>query len=242
MRFICFCIFLLVHKAAVSQFSDAVRHYVKFNSTGIINQTTTGNSFVLSNTGSFNIFKKNIALNTAAGWVYGENKQVTSNNDLTTHADLNFFRQGKKLYYWSLVNFDKMYSLGINYRAQAGAGISYNFIDSPNLRINVSDGLLYEAGEIKDNNGIYNDYSTTRNSFRLLCRWQIQNRLTISSIQFYQPSLQSLKDYIIQSTNNIAVKIYQWFSLNATLVYNKASNTNRENLLMTYGIGFEKYF
>lgn len=233
---------MLLYKVAFPQFSDSVQHYVKVNAAGIINQAPTGSSYVLSNTLNFNVLKKSIALNTAAAWVYGVNQHSVSNNDLATHADLNFFRKGKKLSYWTLVNFDKIYSLRINYRLQAGAGVSYNFTDSPYLRINISDGLLYEAGDIKEGNTEHNTYSVPRNSFRLLYRWHIQNRLTVTGIHFYQPSLLSAKDYIIQSTNNVSVKLYQWLSLNANLVYNKATNTNRENLLITYGLSFEKYF
>lgn len=242
MRFIVAICLGVIPFFVFSQFSDSVTHQIKINCTGILNQTADGNSYVLSNMVNYNVLKKTVALNTAANWVYGENRRTVSNNDLTTHADLNFFKTGKKLSYWVLLNFDKTYSLGILYRAQGGGGISYNFIDSTHLRVNISDGLLYEAGDIKTGNSGNNTYATTRNSLRLLLRWKLKDKLTVTSIHFYQPSLQSFKDYIIQSTTNVSVKLYQWLSFNANLAYNKATNTNRDNLLLTYGIVFDKFF
>ena len=242
MRYTCVLLFILQHNIAFSQFNDSVTHNIKLNCTGLLNKTTTGNSYILSNGFGYNVLKKTVALNTAANWVYGVNKQVMSNNDLTTHADLNFFKENKKLSYWTLVNYDKIYSLNINYRLQGGGGISYNFIDSSHLRINVSYGLLYEAGDIKESDSISNTYATARNSLRLLLRWIIKDKVTISSIHFYQPSFETFKDYIIQSTTTIAVKLYRSLSLNANVVYNKATNTNRDNLLVTYGLMFDKYF
>lgn len=242
MRIICFFVFSFGVQSASSQFSDSVPHFIQFKSTGIVNQTNTGSSYVLSNSLHFNTLKKNFSLNTAAGWVYGANQQSVSNNDLTTHADVNFTRPLKKISYWGLANFDKILSLRVNYRLQAGAGVSYDFIDSPYLRINVSNGILYEAADIKESNTENRSYSIPRNSFRLLYKWKLQNRFTLSGVHFYQPSILSIQDYIIQSSSNISMKIYQWLSLNVTLVYNRASNTNRENLLLTYGIGLEKYF
>jgi len=242
MRFIVVICLGCVPLFAFPQFSDSVTHQLKINCNGILNQTADGNSYVLSNTLNYNVLKKTLALNTAANWVYGENRHAVSNNDLTTHADLNFFKPGKKLSYWVLLNFDKIYSLGILYRAQGGGGVSYNFIDSTHLRINISDGLLYEAGDIKTGDAGNNSYATTRNSLRLLLRWKVKDKLTVTSTHFYQPSLQSFKDYIIQSTTNVSIKLYQRLSLNANLAYNKATNTHRDNLLLTYGVVFDTFF
>lgn len=191
---------------------------------------------------NYNTLRKNIALNTSANWIYGSNQSALTNNDLSLHGDLNFFRHGKKLYYWTLANYDKIYSLKVNYRLQAGAGASYNFIDSPWLRINVSDGILYEKGDITNEAGKKIIYSIPRNSFRLLYKWSIKDRLVISGIHFYQPSLQSINDYIIQSSSSISIRLNQWLSFTSSLVYNKVTLTDRETLLFTYGLSLEKYF
>lgn len=242
MRITVFVILALSASYCSAQLNDSVTHHLKFTPTGIINKTNTGKSYLLSNQLNYNTIKKNIALNTAALWVYGANKDALTNNDLSLHADLDFFKHQKKLYYWTLVNFDKAYSLKINHRLQAGAGASYNFIDSPYLRINVSDGFLYEQGDIIDGSTEHKTYSTPRNSFRLLYRWTIKDRVSITGIHFYQPSLASIDDYVIQSTNNVSVKLNRWLSFTSSLIYNKVTTTKRETLLVTYGLSLEKYF
>ncbi len=242
MKFFIAFIFLLLQQISVAQFNDSIKHYAKFASTGVINKTNTGSSYVLSNALNFNTRKKNTALNTSAAWVYGSNNGQLSNNDLAMHADLSLFNPPNKLSYWALVNFDKAYSLKVNYRLQAGAGVSYNFIDSPNLRINISDGILYEKSDLIEGNDLHKKYDIPRNSFRLLYRWNIKNRVTVTGIHFYQPSLLSIQDYIIQSNSTLSVKLYNWLSFTTTLVFNKVSATGRENLLLTYGLSFERYF
>src|SRR5215213_2239455 len=90
--------------------------------------------------------KKNASFNTNTAWIYGEQQRRHINNDIAEHSDVDLFKGVHKLYYWALANYDKSYSLKINYRFQAGAGLAYNFIDSPYLRINISEGILYERG------------------------------------------------------------------------------------------------
>jgi hypothetical protein len=177
-----------------------------------------------------------------ATWLYGSQNDDLTNNDFSAHADIEFGKGVHKLYYWALVDYDKSFSLKINDRVQAGAGIGYDFIDSPYLKINVSDGILYEYGNIKDASNIQTIYNTARNSFRLMYHWSLKDRLIIDGIHFYQPSLQDISDYLITSTNNVSVKLKKWLAITGSFIYNKVSRTKRENVLMTYGIAIEKYF
>ena len=103
-------------------------------------------------------------------------------------------------------------------------------------------GILYEQGDLVDANLGHDIYNIPRNSFRLLYHWSLKDRLVIEGIHFFQPSFKDGNDYIIQSTSNISVKLKEWLSLTASLIYNKVSRTKRENLLVTYGITLEKYF
>ncbi|MEI9946496.1 MAG: DUF481 domain-containing protein [Chitinophagaceae bacterium] len=228
--------------SSFSQFNDSIHYYLRFASTGIINKTNDGDSYVLNNALNFNIKKKIVSINTSAGWIYGVQKGALTNNDFSAHSDVGLYKDLRKLYYWGLVNFDKSYSLKIKYRLQAGGGIAYNIINDPLLWINVSDGILYEKGDIIDAKLGRDVYQIPRNSFRLSYRWSLKDRVIISGIHFYQPSLIAINDYIIQSTNNLSVKLKKWLSLTAAVVYNKVSRTNRENLLITYGLTLEKYF
>src|SRR3954462_15793171 len=98
------------------QFNDTVHHYVNFGSTGIINRTNTGNSYVLTNGLRFNISRKNIRLNSTNSWIYGAQQKNLTNNDFTSTLDFNLYKAASHFYYWGLANYDKSYSLKINNR------------------------------------------------------------------------------------------------------------------------------
>ena len=237
------CIFLLFYAVnCCAQFNDSVYHYIKFSTGGTITHTQDNSSFLMTNSFNYSIKKQSIALNTSAGWIYGTQQGDVTYNDVTVHGDVNFFKPGKKLYHWALMNFDKSYSLNVLYRVQAGAGLAYDFIDSPNLRINVSDGFLYEQSDIKNDDSTHDVSSTPRNSFRLLYKWNIKDRFSITGVHFIQPSLKNINDYIFQSSTILSFKIKKWLSFNGNFTYNRVSATKRENLLITYTIVAEKYF
>lgn len=241
-KFLLGSLLVFVSFSSIAQLNDSVHYHLKYFSSGVINKTQETNSYVLNNALNFNVQHTKIGYNAMLGWVYGAQKKVITNNDFTGHADIDFLKKGKKLYYWGLVNFDKSYSLNINYRLQAGAGVAYNFIDSPSLKINVSDGFIYEKGDLIDVVRGRDVYQIPRNSFRLSYRWDLLNVVHIEGIHFYQPSLLAINDYIIQSTNSLSIRLKKWLSINGTLIYNKVSRTQRDNLLITYGLTVEKYF
>jgi hypothetical protein len=226
----------------LSQFNDTIHYHLRFASTGTINETNEGNSYVLTNSFNFNTKRKNVVLNAAASWIYGVLEDNLTNNDFTAHGDVDFYKGTHKLYEWALVTYDKSYSLKINNRVQAGAGFAYNFIDSPYLRINVSDGFVYEKGDIIDPELGHDVYNIPRNSFRFLYRWSLKDRFVIDGTHFFQPSLLNISDYIIQSWSSISVKLRKWLSITGAVIYNKVSRTQRETLLITYGVSVEKYF
>jgi hypothetical protein len=160
--------FLFLSLSSFSQFDDTTHHYFRFGATGVINRTNDSKSSVFANKLGFSTKGKTVATNTGATWLYGVQDDELTNNDFSAHADIEFGKGVHKLYYWALVNYDKSFSLKINDRVQAGAGIGYDFIDSPYLKINVSDGILYEYGNIQDPVNDHIMYNTARNSFRLM--------------------------------------------------------------------------
>jgi hypothetical protein len=234
--------FLFFSLSCFSQFDDTTHHYFRFGSTGVINRTNDNKSYVFANKLGYSTKRKTVATNMGATWLYGSQNDDLTNNDFSAHADIEFGKGVHKLYYWALVDYDKSFSLKINDRVQAGAGLGYDFIDSPYLKINVSDGILYEYGNLKDPVNVHTIYNTARNSFRLMYHWSLKDRLIIDGIHFYQPSLQDFSDYLITSTNNVSVKLKKWLAITGSFIYNKVSRTKRENVLMTYGIAIEKYF
>ncbi|MFT4094125.1 MAG: hypothetical protein QM640_10840 [Niabella sp.] len=59
---------------------------------------------------------------------------------------------------------------------------------------------------------------------------------------FFQPSFQYIRDHIISSDSELSYKLWKGLNLNMKLTYNKISRTGKENLIFTYGLGYEKYF
>jgi len=225
-----------------SQLNDSIHHYVNFASTGIINKTNEGNSYVLTNGLKFNISKKKLRLNSTNSWTYGEQQKRLTNNDFNSTLDFNLYKSSSPFYYWGLANYDKSYSLKINNRMQAGLGVAYNFIDATTAFLNISDGILYENSNLKLNDSTNNYYSLFRNSFRLRYHFVIKEIIIIDGSNFLQSALNNSNDYIIKSSNSISLKIRKWLNLTTTASYNRNQKTNSENLLITFGLSAEKYF
>ena len=235
-----FC--LLYTQSSIAQFNDSTNHHFSFSTSGVINKTKETSSYVLNTGASYGISKKKISQNTSATWIYGKQQDKLSNNDVSVNADLDYLRDVRKLYYWALANFDESYSLKINYRFQAGAGIGYNLIKEKDLNLILSDGFLYETNDLTDPVLGKDIYQTIRNSFRVKYHWQLKDILVLEGSHFIQPSLLSLKDYIIKSNSTLTLKLNKWLGINTSFTFNKISRTNRQNLLFTYGLAVDKYF
>lgn len=233
---------MLCTTAAFAQFSDSVHYYGKYMSTGSINRTDEGNSYLLNNAFKVGISKKKLSLNGSASWVYGKQDSVLTNNDFSASMDFNMFRAVRQIYYWGLANYDKSISLKINDRLQAGAGIAYNFLDRKTAYLSVSDGILYEKSDLFLHDTIPDVYHTFRNSLRLSYKWVIKEMFVIDGTHFLQHSFTHSNDYNIKSNNSLSIMLKKWFSITAAMSYNKLNRTKRENLLFNYGFTIEKYF
>lgn len=234
--------FFLLYQVSYCQFNDSVHHHFAFTSTGVYNRTKDQKSFVLNNAVTYGINQKRIAFNTGASWIYGiQNKQL-SNNDFSAAATVDYLKDVQRFYYWGLVNYDESYSLKINYRFQSGAGVGYTFVKRPNFDFEVSDGFLFETSDLTDPVIGKDVYQTVRNSLRVKYRWSYNKKFSLEGTDFYQPSIASFDDYIIRLNNKLSVKLNKWLAVDAVMTYNKISRTNRENLLVTFGLTVENYY
>lgn len=243
MRIVLICIIIHLHTiAAIAQFTDSTHYQVSYAATGILNRTQNANSFVLNNVLKANANKNDIAVNSTHSWIYGRQGGKLSNNDIASTIDLNYRKDSSRFTYWALGNFDKSYSLSINHRLQFGAGISYDIFRKHGDRLNISNGLLYESSNLKLSDTIQDVYQTWRNSLRLRFTLHIKELITLDGTHFLQNSLANKTDYIIKSNTTLSVKIYRWVSFTTALTYNKLNRLRRENLLLTIGLAFDKYF
>jgi len=241
-RILLFIISIFISHLAFSQFNDSVHHHFSFASTAIYNQTKDVSSFVLKNNVGYEVNQKKVSFNTAAAWIYGKQQKKLSNNDVSVFANLDYLKEVQPLYYWALVNFDESYSLKINHRLQSGIGLGYTFVNNPDLNLELSDGFLFESSDLTDALLGKDVYETVRNSLRFKYRWSYKNTFILHGSNFIQPSMISFDDYILKLSNELSVKLNQWLTINASADFNKISRTNRQNLIITYGVAISKYF
>ncbi|MEO5997904.1 MAG: DUF481 domain-containing protein [Chitinophagaceae bacterium] len=242
MRSVIILLLLISSLQTYSQFNDSVHYHVYYGSTGIINKTNDGNSFVLNNALRFNISKKIMTLNFSNSYVYGEQQNRKTNNDFSSTIDFDIYKNIQKLYYWGLGTFDKSYSLKINRRYQVGAGVGYTFLKTETVDFVISDGIIYERSAVEKADNTEDNYGTFRNSARLKYRWVIKDLLIFEGVSFLQNSLSDKNDYILKSNNNASIKLRKWLNFTTAVNYNKLSKTQRENLLITFGLTMETYF
>jgi hypothetical protein len=242
LRFLFSFLFILSSLAAVAQYSDSTTYYMNYSFTGSINRTNDGNSHLLNNGIRLGMKKKKISMNFNNSYVYGNQNNQRSNNDFLSTFDINFYPNVKHFYYWGLATYNSSYSLKINNQWMAGAGVAYSILDRENAYVNLSDGLLVDHTDLDLSNGITDRYETLRNSFRVNYKFVFAKSLVFNGSNFIQNSLSVKSDYIIKTTNSMSYKLNKWLNLTAQLDYNYINRNKRDNLLLTYGLSFERYF
>ena len=227
---------------AFCQFSDSVNHYISYASTGTINKTNDGNSYVFTNVLKFNINRKDIAFNNTNSYIYGQQRRRLTNNDFSSAFDFNLYKTLPHFYYWGLAGYDRSFALKINNRLQAGLGGAYKLIDKKTGSLNFSDGILFEYGDINTNDTSRRVYRIFRNSLRIRFRWVIRDLVVLDGNNFLQSSLLDKNDYNIRSVTSLSFKLAGWLSFTTSANYNRLNATGRETLLITFGLTTEKYF
>ncbi len=237
-----FCFFINV-LVANSQYNDSTNYFISYTTTGVINKTNQSSSNVLTNALRFGVKRKDITLNNSAAYVYGFQQKKLTNNDFVNTLDFNLYKTFEHFYYWGLANYEKSFSLNINNRIQAGLGVAYNFLDKKNAFLNVSNGLLFESSNLKISDTSNLAYNTFRNSFRVRYRFASAKSLVVLDGMFFlQNALRSNQDYILKNNTNLSFKLNEWLSLTTAAGFNRINRTNRENLLITFGLRAETYF
>ncbi|RYZ95445.1 MAG: DUF481 domain-containing protein, partial [Sphingobacteriaceae bacterium] len=166
---------------AAAQFNDSTHYHASYLSSGSINKTKDGTAYLLNNGLKFNVKKKSVSLNFNNSWVYGRQRSNLTNNDFSTALDVNLYKTLPHFYYWGLANYNTSYSLKINNQLLTGLGIAYNFIDTKDAYLNVSNGVLYDKSDLFLTDTTRDIYHTYRNSFRLAFRFNVKERLVIES-------------------------------------------------------------
>ncbi len=227
--------------AVTAQFTDSTQHLISLSSSNSINKADGKSAYLFNNNLRFSVRKESVTLNFNNNWLYGRQNDDLSNNDFSSALDVNLYKTFPNFFYWGLANYNTSYSLRIRNQLLAGAGVAYNFFDNDRAYLNISNGILYDASGITEND-LPVDYQTVRNSLRLAFRFEVAGFIVVQGSNFYQPSLRDGQDYNIRFTDNVSFSLYRGLSLTAALTYNRVNRTQRENFLFTYGLAFERYF
>lgn len=235
--------FLLASVADVmGQFSDSVHHQISFSGTGNYNKTNDGANYLLNNSLSYKLRLKKAEMNAVNNWLYGSAGEGLTNNDFTSTIDFNLRKNTHRLYYWGLLNYTTSYSLKIKNQFQCGVGAAYKIWDSEKNWFNISNGILFENSSILQSDTIKVNYSTYRNSLRLLFHYQINSIITFDASGLYQPSLQYGGDYQLTTGAKISLELKKWLRLTSGITYNKIGRTQKENFIATYGVVLNNFF
>jgi hypothetical protein len=241
-RFTFFVLILLNALSSAAQFTDTTSYYFNYAFTGNINKTQNGSSNLLDNAIRLGMKKKFISMNFNNKFVYGNQNGLLSNKDFSSSFDINLYKTFPHFYYWGLATYNSSYSLKVNNQWMSGVGIAYSVLDKPGAYLNISDGILIDHTDLDLSNGITDKYETLRNSFRINYKFIVVKGLVLIGSNFLQNSLASRSDYIIKTTNALNYKLNKWLNLATQLDYNKVNRNKRDNLLLTYGLSFERYF
>lgn len=231
-----------------SHHTDTAHFHYSYSGTGTLNNTNSLHSFVVGQLLKLSLLKKSSAINFTNDWVYGKQNSSLTNNDLTSSLDMGIYKTLKHFYYWGMANYTTSVSLLIHQQEQAGLGPGYTIIDKKKAALLVSDGIIYEHGDLYDslyggsNGNTYQRdiYHVFRNSFHLLFHWVIRDRYTLDGSGFWQNALSNWNDYNLRITGGGSIKLEKWLALTAAVVYDRFTRTRSRNMLLTFGATIQR--
>ncbi|HET6252659.1 MAG TPA: DUF481 domain-containing protein [Puia sp.] len=234
--------------------SDSIHHtdtphfHYNYTGTGSLDKTNSLRSYLVSQLLKLSLLKKSSTINFTNNWVYGKQNSAVTNNDLTSSLDIGIYKTLKHFFYWGMANYTTSVSLLIHQQEQTGLGPGYNIIDKKKATLLISDGVIYEHGDLYDSlyggsngNSYQRDiYHVFRNSFHLLFRWVIKDRYTLDGSGFLQNALSNWNDYKLQLYGSGSIKLEKWLALTGTLVYDRFTRTRSRNTLVTFGATIQR--
>jgi hypothetical protein len=229
--------------------SDTAHYHFSLSATGTLNHTNSLESSVYNNSAKVSMVKSSATVNLSGNWIYGKSSGILTNNDVTATLDFDLYKTLQHFYYWGLATYNTSISLMINHQLQTGLGAGYNIIDKKKSILNISDGLLYEKGDLYDslyggpNGNVFqrDKYQAVRNSLRVLYHWVIHDMYALDGTGFLQNSLSNWSgDYIVKINLGASVKLYKWLSFSITYSYNQFTRTRSQTTLLNFGLLAQK--
>lgn len=239
---ILYLLFIGLHSLAQAKL-DSTKIYIDYTSTGAINKTQNSSSFLLNNSFNIVVKKTNFSFLYDISYLYGEQDSKLTNKDFSTTLNIDEYKYApfKNTFYWSLVIYNSIYSLLINQQKEMGFGLAYFVVNSKDRHLSISDGIIYDESNF-DFNGYDTEHNAYRNSLKVKFHFLFKDMFQLDGLTYIQNSFIDNGDYIIKSKSSISFKICKWLSVGSTVIYNKSSFIERQNLLLTYGLFINKNF
>lgn len=132
-----------------------------------------------------------LELATNPRYVYGIQNGQNAENELYTDLILNLFPKNV-LYVLGFGTVEKSNLRSIDVRQQYGGGLGLHLIRKPKNIFSITNALIYEKTDFEENQTI----ETFRNSTRIKGKHLLfKDKLIITHLSFFQPSLQNQKNY-----------------------------------------------
>lgn len=232
------------HAADSTHHTDTTRYHLAYTGAGSINRTNSLQSYLLNNAARISMVKKSATVNLNGSWVYGKQNTILTNDDVSAGLDMDLYKTIRHFYYWTMIVYNTSLPLQINHQLQAGLGPGYNVIDKKKLALIVSDGALYEKGDLYDslyggpNGNVFrrDRYQTVRNSFRILLHWVLYDKYTLDATGYLQNAFYNWNDYILKLNGSLSIRLYKWLNFTVSAAYNKFTRTRGVNSLLTFGL------
>lgn len=236
---------------AYSLIGQANEHLIKFSNAGNINLANEKKTYLLVNNLSYVYNHQKTEFETNHSWIYSMESTNLKNNDYTGNVFGNYFLDTNKRWNaWILGGFKSLYSLNIMNEIQAGLGIAYKLLDDEKngfLYFRVSNGLIYEYSEFKDNEAQKMNYAYLRNSLRIQSSLSLFksnddkgnaiHRIKLIGNYMWQPAINKANDYNLIINAGLLFALNKYLSLETKYTYNYVSRTAKESALFSYGIG-----
>lgn len=230
-------------------YADTFHIHYAFSTTGVISDANTISSYIFTNMFRLSLLSRATTINWSNSYVYGKSAGLLTNNDFNSTLDVNLYQSIQHFYYWALGSYTTSYSLAINAQEQIAAGVGYNIIDKKKNILLISDGPLYEVGNLYDSlygQDVFGDayqldrYQVLRNSFHIYYHLLAHNIFTFDGSFFYQNAFNDISDYIVKLNLGMSVKLNKWLSFTTTYLYNKFTRTNTKNQIFNVGLTIAK--
>jgi hypothetical protein len=214
--------------------------------TGNVERLIINNNLDLSHVG------KSIGLKTSNSYTYGKIFKRETENDIFSRNFL-YLNPRKRLYPYAMLWLQNSTRQRIEFRYQAGVGVTYGLIRQTNHHLKISTTITHEKtrydGEIffqDPKNLTKNIVDNWRSTFRLLGEHKLfKGKIRAHYETWYQPALDDRNNWRYFLNAALELPISKHISFRSSLIYSHdnivLTNIKRDDKIVTFGLSNSKY-